>query len=68
MICAGYWTGVTDTCVGDSGGPLVCIDEKLQPHVAGIISWGKGCVYNISIGRVMYGLQREQKYDQGVEF
>ena len=43
MICAGYWTGVTDTCVGDSGGPLVCIDEKLQPHVAGIISWGKGC-------------------------
>ena len=43
MICAGYWSGVTDTCVGDSGGPLVCIDEQLQPHVAGIISWGKGC-------------------------
>lgn len=43
MICAGYWSGQTDTCVGDSGGPLVCIDEHLQPHVAGIISWGKGC-------------------------
>ena len=43
MICAGYWVGKTDTCVGDSGGPLVCIDSELQPHVAGIISWGKGC-------------------------
>ena len=43
MLCAGYWVGKTDTCVGDSGGPLVCIDSDLQPHVAGIISWGKGC-------------------------
>lgn len=37
MLCAGYWTGKTDTCIGDSGGPLVCIDERLQPHVAGVI-------------------------------
>ena len=27
----------------DSGGPLVCIDDRNQPILYGIVSWGYGC-------------------------
>lgn len=38
MICAGYPSGIIDTCGGDSGGPL-----SLNGTLYGIVSWGSGC-------------------------
>lgn len=44
MLCAGFSTGVKDTCTGDSGGPLVVFDEASQLwYQVGITSFGVGC-------------------------
>lgn len=44
MLCAGFSSGVKDTCVGDSGGPLMVFDETSQRwHQVGITSFGVGC-------------------------
>ena len=40
MICAGYESGGKDGCDGDSGGPLVCPNEKNNPIITGVVSWG----------------------------
>lgn len=44
MLCAGFSSGIKDTCSGDSGGPLVVFDEMSQLwHQVGITSFGVGC-------------------------
>lgn len=44
MLCAGFSSGVKDTCIGDSGGPLMVFDETSQRwHQVGITSFGVGC-------------------------
>ncbi len=44
MLCAGFSTGIKDTCMGDSGGPLVVFDEVSQRWLqVGITSFGLGC-------------------------
>ena len=44
MLCAGFSTGIKDTCTGDSGGPLVVFDEVSQRWFqVGITSFGVGC-------------------------
>ena len=44
MLCAGFSSGVKDTCTGDSGGPLMVFDETSQRwHQVGITSFGVGC-------------------------
>lgn len=44
MLCAGFSSGIKDTCSGDSGGPLVVFDEVSQLwHQVGITSFGVGC-------------------------
>mgnify|MGYP000421587673 CR=1 FL=1 len=44
MLCAGFFSGVKDTCTGDSGGPLMVFDETSQRwHQVGITSFGVGC-------------------------
>ncbi|NXT79216.1 TMPSC protease, partial [Zapornia atra] len=44
MICAGSWSGGTDTCQGDSGGPLACYYPGANRfHLLGIASFGIGC-------------------------
>ncbi|KAI1229769.1 transmembrane protease serine 12, partial [Lamprotornis superbus] len=43
-LCAGAWTGGTDTCQGDSGGPLVCYHPDTDKYfLVGIASFGVGC-------------------------
>ena len=41
MLCAGGED--KDACQGDSGGPLVCQQDKDNPCIAGIVSWGVPC-------------------------
>uniref|UniRef100_T1J1Z5 Peptidase S1 domain-containing protein n=1 Tax=Strigamia maritima TaxID=126957 RepID=T1J1Z5_STRMM len=41
-ICAGYEVGGKDACQGDSGGPLM-VKNNNHWHIAGIVSYGKGC-------------------------
>ncbi|NXA27710.1 TMPSC protease, partial [Ibidorhyncha struthersii] len=44
MICAGSWSGGTDTCQGDSGGPLACYHSGTNKYyLIGISSFGLGC-------------------------
>jgi len=43
MMCAGWLEGGKDGCQGDSGGPLICADDKNQPIISGVTSWGFGC-------------------------
>ena len=44
MLCAGTYSGSTDTCQGDSGGPLVSYDEGTKRfYQRGIVSFGYGC-------------------------
>ena len=39
MICAGYMTGIGNTCAGDSGGPLIIPNES-DAVILGVISFG----------------------------
>ncbi|VDP87879.1 unnamed protein product [Echinostoma caproni] len=51
MLCAGYLSGVRDSCKGDSGGPLMCQAGSTGIwHQIGIVSFGKQCA--------MYDLQQ----------
>lgn len=43
MICAGHDAGGKDSCQGDSGGPLLTLNDRDQPVLAGVVSWGHGC-------------------------
>jgi hypothetical protein len=44
MVCAGYPSGIKDTCSGDSGGPLSAPDSATHRHIlVGLTSHGKGC-------------------------
>lgn len=43
MVCAGYPQGGKDTCQGDSGSPVFVYNEKGQPIIVGVTSWGRGC-------------------------
>jgi len=45
MICAGFFTGETDSCQGDSGGPLA-VPRSANDDTAvvyGVVSWGIEC-------------------------
>merc|ERR1712051_1113056 len=45
MICAGFFTGETDSCQGDSGGPLA-VHRSANDDTAvvyGVVSWGIEC-------------------------
>lgn len=42
MLCAGNRQGKKDACNGDSGGPLTSLVGG-EPHLFGIVSWGRGC-------------------------
>jgi secreted trypsin-like serine protease len=42
-VCAGYPTGIKDSCKGDSGGPLVVRGGPTGFYFVGIVSFGKGC-------------------------
>jgi len=45
MICAGFFTGETDSCQGDSGGPLVVPRSSTDDTavIYGVVSWGLEC-------------------------
>merc|ERR1711971_395637 len=45
MICAGFFTGETDSCHGDSGGPLVVPRSSTDDTavIIGVVSWGLEC-------------------------
>lgn len=45
MICAGFFTGETDSCQGDSGGPLAVPKSSTDDTavVYGVVSWGLEC-------------------------
>ncbi|MEL6474100.1 MAG: serine protease [Pseudomonadota bacterium] len=43
MICAGYDSGIVDSCKGDSGGPLVGRDFNGRVYQVGIVSYGFSC-------------------------
>ncbi|NWZ88331.1 ACRO protein, partial [Poecile atricapillus] len=46
QVCAEHSRGGSRTCQGDSGGPLVCRDPRSdQFWIAGVTSWGRGCVF-----------------------
>ena len=42
-FCAGYMEGGKDACTGDSGGPLICLNDRNEPVLHGLISWGVQC-------------------------
>jgi len=43
MICAGYDSGIVDSCQGNSGGPLVARDFAGRVYQIGIVSHGESC-------------------------
>lgn len=42
-LCAGYESGVKDSCKGDSGGPLITRAGPTGYLLVGIVSFGDGC-------------------------
>ena len=42
-VCAGYDSGVKDTCSGDSGGPLIVRAGPTSFLLVGVVSFGYRC-------------------------